>query len=685
MGPKNVVIVTFDTTRADAIGCYGNAEASTPHLDQLAAHGVRFENAFSAVPITLPSHTTLMTGLYPLAHGVRDNGLFVVRDEVKTLAEILHDHGYKTGAAVGSFPLGAQFNLNQGFDFYDDGFTAQYEDFRGRRVLPRTGIFFDERKATAVNRAALPWLEENSDGPFFLWLHYFDPHQPLKPPAPYDQLFLADPYLGEIAFADEAFGEVMDRLEQLGVAEDTLVIMAADHGEGRGEHGEETHSFLTYNTTLHVPLIISVPGGRQGLEISERVGLVDVVPTILELLGIEAAVPFQGRSLAPELEGRTGESRPLYAETLSPRLGHGLGELRVLFDGPFKYIHGPRPELFDLTTDPHEFHNLVESRPDTVASMRRRLEKFISDHAAAETQQVGSVDQETRRRLEALGYLGNAAGMEGPIEETLCSEGIAPQDRVGNVNLMSRAKQLLFDKRFVAARDAAAELFRRQPGDPMALEMLASASLQMGRIDEALGYVNQLRKLYPDGTESSARLMLQLGTLNLYRGEFETAIELLDNADALDPSAEGRYLISLTHLLMGDRVAEKASLESALKLDPTYGPARVALAVHLAREGRTEAARREFLRAIADQPYFARAHFNYGAFLVEQGSLEEARDRFERALQLEPDYPKALLAMVAVSADLGRADEARRWYGILVEKAPDSPERDAARNIVEEK
>ncbi len=311
--PMNIVIVTFDTTRIDTIGCYGNQEASTPNLDALAERGVRFQNAFSSVPITLPAHTTLMTGLYPLKHGVRDNGIFKVREDVTTLAEILRDRGYRTGAAIGSFPLGKQFHLDQGFEFYDDGVTGEYEDFRGRRVLPRTGIFFDERDASAVNQAAFPWLEEYSGGPFFLWLHYFDPHQPLKPPAPYDQLFMADPYLGEVAFADEAFGAVINRLEALGVADRTIVVMASDHGEGRGEHGEETHSLLAYNSTLHVPLIISVPGGRKGLTISERVGLVDVVPTVLDLLAIERPGIFQGRSLVPELEGRRRKTPPLYA------------------------------------------------------------------------------------------------------------------------------------------------------------------------------------------------------------------------------------------------------------------------------------------------------------------------------------------------------------------------------------
>lgn len=681
--PWNVVIVTLDTTRADSIGCYGKAEASTPNIDALAADGVRFENAFATVPITLPSHTTLMTGLYPLAHGVRDNGLFIVDDKHTTLAERLAARGYQTAAAVGSFPLGADFNLDQGFDVFDDRFNAQFEDFRGQRVLPKTGIFFDERRAAMVNASVFPWLDENHEQPFFVWLHYFDPHQPLEPPAPYDQLFLDDPYLGEIAYADEAFGAVMSRLESLGVADRTIVVVASDHGEGRGDHGEETHSMLAYGSTLHVPLIIKVPDGRRGAVVSQRVGLVDVAPTLIDLLGVEVDPVFQGRSLVPELKGEQRPPSIQYAETLSPRLSHSLGELRVLFDDDSKYIHGPRPELFDLKKDPRELNNLMDSEPKRAENMKNRLAAFIAAHAAEDPQQVGSLDADTRRRLEALGYLNSSPGPTEPIQEVLQSGGLAPQDRVGDVNLMSRAKHLLFAKNGIGAREAAAELLERQPGDPMALEMLASASLLLGQVDEALDYVQQLREMYPEGTPMSARLMLQVGTLHLYQGRFDTALELLRDSQNLEPTAEGQYLIALTHLSAGEVQNEARALKDSLDLDPGYGPARVALAVHSARQGNTAIAESEFLRAISDQPYFPRAHFNYGAFLVEQNRLEESLVRFERAVALAPEYVQALLALVVVSADLARPSDAEKWYEELKSRAPNSAEAEMAASIVE--
>ncbi|MEM6456594.1 MAG: sulfatase, partial [Acidobacteriota bacterium] len=283
----NVLIVTFDTTRADHLGAYGHRGARTPVVDGLAADGVLFEHTYATVPITLPSHTTIMTGKVPLTHGVRDNGLFTVGAEQETLAEILGARGYRTAAAIGAFPLTAQFGLDQGFELYDDHVSADFEDLYGDRVVPKAELFFDERKAARVNEAALPWLEENADAPFFLWLHYFDPHYPHDPPPPYDQLFAHEPYDGEIAYADESLGVMLDHLERLGVRDRTLVVFTADHGEGRGEHNESTHSMLVYNSTMRVPLIVAVPGGQPaGRRVDERVSTVDILPTVLDLLGI---------------------------------------------------------------------------------------------------------------------------------------------------------------------------------------------------------------------------------------------------------------------------------------------------------------------------------------------------------------------------------------------------------------
>ncbi|MEX0914399.1 MAG: sulfatase, partial [Wenzhouxiangellaceae bacterium] len=279
--PWNVVLVTFDTTRADRIGSYGNARIGTPALDGLAHEGIRFANAVSVAPITAPSHSTILTGLYPTGHGVRDNGLFVLSDDNRTLAEILRERGYATAAAVGAFPVVSRFGFDQGFDLFDDHLTGMYEDYLGERTVPKEQLFFDERRAAQVNEAVIPWLEARGEEPFFLWLHYFDPHQPFEPPPPYDQLYADDLYNGEIAYADSRLGHMLDQLRRLGKLERTLIVVTADHGEGLGEHNEVTHAVLAYDSTLHVPLIIRPPGLGSGSArvVDDRVGIVDIVPT----------------------------------------------------------------------------------------------------------------------------------------------------------------------------------------------------------------------------------------------------------------------------------------------------------------------------------------------------------------------------------------------------------------------
>ena len=498
----NVLIVTFDTTRADYIGSYGNAKIRTPALDQLAQAGVLFERALAPVPITLPSHTSLMTGKVPFTHGIRDNGLFVLADEQTTLAEILRQNGYHTAAAIGAYPLSAQFGLNQGFELFDEHLTASYEDLSGERVFPKQRLFFDERKAARVNEAILPWLEEHHQQPFFVWLHYFDPHHPHEPPPPYNHLYAHDLYAGEIAYADESLGTVLDQLKRLGVYDRTLIVFTSDHGEGRGEHNESTHSLLAYNATLHVPLIIKPPQSlttaKLGQRIAHWVGLVDVLPTVLDLLDLPIPDDIQGVSLRPELEGETAagtKHRPLYAETLSPRLSRNWGELRALVVDNYKYIHGPRPELYHLADDPHEIHDVLAEQPERTAQLRQALEAYLTEHAVAGLDSSVEIDPATIERLRALGYIQGSSEPVGPIDEVLRDDGDPPQDHAGRSSMYSHAKNLLFQRRGLEAREFIRELLKSDPDNAHYLELLVNAELQLGHSDEALAILNQLEQL----------------------------------------------------------------------------------------------------------------------------------------------------------------------------------------------
>jgi arylsulfatase A-like enzyme/Tfp pilus assembly protein PilF len=679
----NLLLVTFDTTRADRLGCYGNQRIRTPAIDRLAAEGVRFARALSAVPITLPSHTTILTGRYPMSHGVRDNGLFVLADRQQTLAEILRDEGYATAAAVGAFPLTGRFGLDQGFSFFDDHLTGGFEDYLGRRKVPKDRLFFDERRAAQVNEAVLPWLTEHAGVPFFVWVHYFDPHQPFEPAPPYDQLYADDPYDGEIAYADSCLGFLLEHLKRLGVLERTLVVMTADHGEGLGEHGEITHATLAYDSTLHVPLVIRPPQGAApaGTVVERRVGTVDIVPTVLELLGVELPEELQGRSLVPLWRDPAGEPpfAAHYAENLSPRLTHGWGELRVLVDGPLKYIHGPRPELYDLDADPGEVRNLIDELPAEARRLRDALRRFVDEHAVDGVSITEELEDDVRRRLESLGYLhGSGAAAGEHIVESLREGGIAPQDRVGDVNDLSAAKHLLFEGRFAEALHYTEKLARGDPRSPLYLELYATALSHLDRLDEAWAAVERLRQ---EGKVPES-LMLRLTARRFETGEELPALEAMRAHVAASPSARGAWLLASFYQRLGDSEDSRAALDQALAVDPGFVPARVDLAVLLAESGSPAAADQEFKRSLEEAPYYPKGFYNYGIFVLQDGHFSEAAGYFQRAVALAPSYLKAHLALVTASIGAGDLPQAEDALATLQRLAPGSEEAAIAAGLL---
>ncbi len=683
----NVLLVTFDTTRADRIGCYGYERASTPNLDALAAEGFLFEQAFSAVPITLPSHSTILTGQYPLAHGVRDNGVFRLSDSQTTLAEILSAAGYGTAAAIASFPLESSFGADQGFDLYDDNFAAAYQDFLGQRVVPKFGLYFDERHAALVNQALMPWLDEHHDRPFFAWAHYFDPHQPYAPPPPYDQLFIDDPYDGEIAYADEALGGLIDHLRELGVLERTLIIVTADHGEGLDEHNELTHSTLAYNTTLHVPLILRIPGLEGGAAIPQRVGTVDIVPTVLDLLGLEPPGAFQGQSLRPLIDSRgsrvAGFPRPQYAETLSPRIAHDLGELRVLFSRQHKYIHGPRPELYDIQADPKELHDLVSERSELATDLERKLETFLARNTRSDPGAVTEMDRETRRRLESLGYIQSRAGELPTLREELRRDGTAPQDQVDDINEQSAAKQMLYDQRPLAAKRLVEVLLSRHPDNATYLQLRARAELGLGQVDEALASLERIRQLNPQALPDE-QILLQVAGYLFGQGEADRAVVLVQAQQESAPSPLGQWILASLHAALERWDEERAALENALEISPEFAPPRIDLAVRRAQAGDFAGARNLFEQALTDMPYYARGHFNFAAMLLETDQPEAALESFRRTIEIEPNYLQARYAVIATSHALGRRDQAAAALAELQALAPDSPEAASAAALFED-
>src|SRR5438046_10462800 len=400
----NVVVITIDTLRADHLGCYGYKEIRTPNIDALAAEGVRFERAYTSVPVTLPSHAVIFTGTYPMLSGIHDFSANKLNPAQPTLASVLKEHGYNTAAVIGSAVLDSRFDLNHGFDFY-------YDHFDFNRLL-ESNLDEMERPGNVVADVTIDWLSKNYQKKFFLWMHLYDPHYPYRPPPPYSEQYKDRPYDGEIAFADAQVGRLIEFLKNKSLYQNTLIVLAGDHGERLGEHGEKTHGFFIYNATLHVPLIIHLPGGVHARTVANLVNLADLMPTVLAALNIQIPAQVQGQSLLPLMSPKKEDTaRSLYAETFLPRLHFNWSELRGVETENYHFINAPKPELYDLRKDPGETHNLFAEKKAVTEEMRVRRAKLIQQYTAGqELAEKTGLDQVLMERLKSLGYAGFSGG-----------------------------------------------------------------------------------------------------------------------------------------------------------------------------------------------------------------------------------------------------------------------------------
>src|SRR5438105_1966178 len=375
--PANVVFITIDTLRPDHLGCYGDKQIRTPNIDTLAADGTRFERAYTAVPVTLPSHTVIFTGTYPTLSGVHDFAANKLSPTQATMASLRKENGYITGAVIGSAVLDSRFGLNHGFDFYYDHF-----DFNR---LQESNLDEMERPGNVVADLTLDWLSKNYQKKFFLWMHLYDPHYPYRPPAPYSEQYKDRPYDGEIAFADAQVGRLIEFLKSKSLYRNTLIVLSGDHGESLGEHGEKTHGFFIYNATLHVPLLIRPPGGPSPKVVPVLVNLADLMPTVLQILKVDVPSQVQGRNLLPLMRTtQQDETRSLYAETFLPRLHFNWSELRSIESEKYHFVDAPKPELYDLAKDPGETQNLYADKKAVAEEMRSRLATLIKQYSSGQ-------------------------------------------------------------------------------------------------------------------------------------------------------------------------------------------------------------------------------------------------------------------------------------------------------------
>jgi choline-sulfatase len=546
----NVVVVTLDTTRADALGTYGQSAEVTPHIDDAAAEGLVFEQARSSSPSTLPSHATLFTGQQPYAHGVRANAGYVLADESVTLAEALRDAGWTTGAVVAAAVLGRFQHLDQGFESYSDPLS----DGAGGHAVTRHAVDVTDR--------GLAFLGENRHRPFFLWLHYYDPHSPYTPPPRYRDDFPDHPYLGEVRFVDEQVGRVLDAIEELGLRDQTLVVITADHGEGLGEHGEETHAFFVYDSTMRVPLVFwGAPLVPRGARVATPVRLVDVAPTLLDLLGLPPLPQAQGVSLRPlftdpELElALTG-----YGESIAPLSLFGSDALRFVQEGRWKYVHKLEPELFDVEADPGELENLAERRPERVAELRERLEALLSAAPVAPGDVEAKLAPETLAQLRALGYLSGRP-RDRERSESLELRGPDPVSRTEDLRIANRAWSKFQAGRNVAAARDFQVVYDHNPESAAVLEGLLGALVRSDpERRDLLSLARRGLDLEPDST--NFRLVLAL--LLRRRGRADEAERVLREALALDRCAvEARLQLADLLAQRGEREERDALLRGA--------------------------------------------------------------------------------------------------------------------------
>ncbi len=653
-----IVLISIDTLRSDHLPAYGYRRVETPAIDRLRRDAVLFERAYSHVPLTLPSHCSILSGRLPGEHGVRDNvGYLFDAVKQRSLPVVLKGAGYATGGAVSAVVLRGATGVSGGFDFWDSQVQLQLA----------AGLAQSRRPGQETARLAIDWLRRVSGQPFFLFLHLYEPHSPYDPPEPFASRYKDSPYDGTIAAADAVVGEVVSELERLGIYDRAIVVLLSDHGEGLGEHGEKEHGLLLYRTTLQVPLLLKLPGSRlAGTSVAAPAQLVDVYPTLLSLVGIEPPAGRPGRSLlALRSGGGAAGERELYAETWYPRLHFGWSELSSLIRGRFHYIHGPDPELYDLAADPGELRDVRQVERRAFADLRGRIRGHQQQLVAP-----AAVDPETARQLAALGYGGTvalpAAGAGAPA--------VDPKTRIATLADLNAAMGLYFRRQFAQAVPAFQRALAANPQLVDAWEHLAESLEAMGRLDEALAAFQQAMKMSggaPHIAVSTGSLLLRLGRLD----EAQAHAEL---AKKVSPAAADGLLAEVALARHQPVVAEQAARRAVAAEGDTVAP-HLTLAQVLAAEGKLEEALGETDRALAELgkrsggQSFPRLWSVRGDVLARLGRNAEAEQAFQREVASFPDDLRNFSSLAALYASEGRTDAAVAVLRQMVDGNAGSP------------
>jgi choline-sulfatase len=627
----NLLLVTLDTTRADRIHAYGFDGVETPNLDRLAREGVLFEQAVSPAPLTLPAHSSIFTGAFPPAHGVRDNGGFFLDDRETTLAERLQAGGFTTGGFVGAYVLDHKWGIAQGFQTYFDDFDlSKYQSLSLGSV---------DRPGDEVADKALAWLDQVSAKRFFGWVHFYDAHSPYDPPEPFKSRYAGHPYVGEIAFVDSQVGRLLAYLDAHHLADRTVIVVMGDHGESLGEHGEATHGFFVYQATLHVPLLIRTPYDvMAGRRVADTVRSIDILPTVLELLGVKTPDRLEGSSVVPLMTGAKQElGLAAYSEAIYPRFHFGWSDLRALTSGRYKYVAAPRPELYDLQQDPAEAHNIYPERQALGDRMNQELialEGRMSATAQAPKAAV-EVDPDARARLAALGYVGTFVTALAPDRAGLAD----PKDKIQLFNLMTQARETA--RHDTESDEGLHALERVVAADPKVIDawfMLGNEYYRRRQFARAIDQFTRALELKPDYD------LVVINMANAYRalGRDQEAMVGYRRFMELDPkNAQIRYEAAQILIDGGNLDEAQRELTQALALEPTLAAARNALGVLALRRGDLAGAEREIRAAIAQKPDVRLAHYNLALLAEQQGDLPRAVAEYKQEIARHANSYKA--------------------------------------------
>jgi arylsulfatase A-like enzyme/cytochrome c-type biogenesis protein CcmH/NrfG len=656
----NVILITIDTLRADYLSCYREDGVSpqtppetalqTPHLDKLAGEGVRFKRCIAQSPFTLPSHATILSGTYPLHHRVRDNGGFLVPDELEMVSELLQAKGYVTSAFIGAYVLHSKWGINQGFDTYSDSFDVEYDRNTGIEI---------EKRAGEVLGDARQWLLENKDDTFFTWIHLFDPHAPYEAPPPHEK-----GYKGEVEYTDQQLGRFFDFLKETGLYDKSLIIVTADHGEGLHQHGEATHGLFVYETTVWVPLIIRAPFTFPVNQIDKTVELVDVAPTILDALDVPIPQSYQGMSLLDLMYGRPHKKPDMaYTEAYYSRLHFGWSELKAIYSGRWKYILAPEEELYDIEKDGDEMDNMAPEKSNDKAGLRKRLLDFVAKKSrrALVPGRVKKLNPADAEKLRSLGYL--TGGVETSGKQNLPD----PKHKLDFFNDFFTAREWALQGKNDQAIQRLTELAKQEPGNVDCLMVLGEAYRNKNMHNEAFQAFRRVLELKPDYNDamvSMVRALIELGQTEQAIAAVEKSLEMFPEDYSL------LYQLGTIYLMKDDYDRALQYFQKSLDVEPVNSSAFVRIGEIRMKKGDTAAAESFFKKALALNPRAHRAHFYMAQAEKSRGNTAGVIEHYKKELEVNPDSGPTAYLLAEELKQMGDFQQAVTYYRLSIKADP---------------